>query len=164
MSPKIGKSHRWDDETRRKFFLLVDKGLSLRSAALSLGMSVDLAYKWRSNTGIAAKREPNRIYTTEDKAEFFRRLAINRNVTAVAREMGFVRVTCFKWVHEAGIFISRDSEARKMEFFSLRNQGVSRVAAARQLKINSRQSLGWDQGVRQIPGGRVYPDGRTRSI
>jgi len=161
MSPKIGRSHRWDDETRRRFFLLVDKGSSVRAAALSLGISVDLAYKWRSDTGIAAERKPNRIYTTEDKAEFFRRLAINRNVTAVAREMGFVRVTCFKWVHEAGIFISRDSEARKREFFVLRGKGVSRAEAARQLKINSRQSLDWDRGVRQIPGGRVYPDGRT---
>jgi IS30 family transposase len=161
MSPKIGKSHRWDDETRRMFFLLVDKGSSVRSAALSLGISVDLAYKWRSDTGIAAKRLPNLVYTDDDKAEFFRRLAVNRNVTAVAREMGFVRATCFKWVHEAGIFISRDSNARKKAFFALRGQGVSRAEAARQLNINSRQSLDWDQGVRQIPGGRIYPDGRT---
>ena len=161
MSPKLGRSHRWDDDTRRKFFLLVDKGSSVRAAAISLGISVDLAYKWRSETGIAAKRLPNRVYTDEDKAEFFRRLTVNRNVTAVAREMGFVRVTCFKWVHEAGIFISRDAEERKAAFFALRAEGVSRAEAARQLKINSRQSLDWDQGVRQVPGGRLYPDGRT---
>jgi IS30 family transposase len=161
MSPKVGRSHRWDDETRRTFFLLVDQGSSVRAAASSLGISPDLAYKWRSATGIAASRPANRVYTDEDKAEFFRRLEVNRNVTAVAREMGFVRVTCFKWVHEAGIFISRDSEERKKAFFTLRSQGVSRAEAARQLNIASRQSLDWDQGVRQIPGGRVYPDGRV---
>jgi IS30 family transposase/transposase-like protein len=143
-----------------QFFLLVDRGSSVRAAARSLGISPDLAYKWRSNTGIAAKRSPNRVYSAEEKAEFFRRLELNRNVTAVAREMGFVRVTCFKWVHEAGIYISRDSEARKHAFFALREQGVSRAQAARELGINARQSLDCDQGVRQIPHGRIYPDGR----
>ena len=161
MSPKIGRSHRWDDDTRRRFFLLVDAGSSVRAAAASLGISVDLAYKWRSDAGIAAKRPPNRIYSDADKAEFFRRLEINRNVTAVARELGFVRVTCFKWVHEAGIFISRDAQERKRKFFALRVEGVTRAEAARQLGLAARQSIDWDRGIRQIPGGRIYPDGRT---
>jgi IS30 family transposase len=120
-----------------------------------------LAYKWRRDTGIAAKRPPNRIYTEADKAEFFRRLELNRNVTAVARDLGFVRVTCFKWVHEAGIFISRDAAERKTAFLALRAKGVARAQAARQLNIAPRQSMDWDKGIRQIPGGRVYPDGRT---
>lgn len=161
MSPKIGRSHRWDDQTRREFFLRVDRGSSVRTAALSLGISVDLAYKWRSDTGIAAKRPAPRIYTERDKAEFFGRLAVNRNVTAVARELGFVRVTCFKWAHEAGIFTSRDADERKRAFFALRADGVPRAQAARQLKIAPRQAVDWDKGIRQFPGGRVYPDGRT---
>ncbi len=33
----------------------------------------------------------------QDKAEFFRRLALNPNVSAVACELGFVRVTYYKW-------------------------------------------------------------------
>ena len=69
MSPKLGRSHRWDDDTRRVFFLLVDKGSSVRAAASSLGISVDLAYKWRHDSGIAAKRLPNRVYTDVDRAE-----------------------------------------------------------------------------------------------
>ena len=38
----------------------------------------------------------------EDKAEFFRRLAVSGNVSAVARELGFNLVTCYAWAHKAG--------------------------------------------------------------
>ena len=72
MPPKIGRSHRWEDETRRAFLLLVDRCSSVRAAALSLGISVDLAYKWRNDTVIpAAKRPALLVYTEQDKAEFF---------------------------------------------------------------------------------------------
>lgn len=161
MGYKVGRSHRWDDETRRQFFLLVDGGMSVRAAARSLGIGPDLGYLWRRQAGLSAKRAPSRVYTEQDKAEFFRRLELNRNVTAVARELGFVRVTCFKWVHQAGIYISRDAQQRKQAFLQLRAQGVARSAAASQLGVSARQASDWDRGVRQIPGGRIYPDGRV---
>ena len=82
-------------------------------------------------------------------------------MTAVARELGFVRVTCFKWAHEAGIITSGDADERKRVFVALRADGVPRAQAARQLKIAPRQAVEWDKGIRQFPGGRVYPDGRT---
>lgn len=44
------------------------------------------------------------------QAELFRRLAAKPNVSAVARELGFTRVTCYSWAYKAG---ARTSEARK---------------------------------------------------
>ncbi len=52
------------------------------------------------------RRGTPRVYTEQEKAEFFRLLAERGNVTAVARELGFTRITCYKWAHQAGIFTS----------------------------------------------------------
>jgi transposase-like protein len=55
---------------------------------------------------VASRRPRPRTYTAEEKAEFFRLLGLRENVSAVARELGFVRVTCYKWAHQAGILAS----------------------------------------------------------
>jgi len=160
MSPKFGRSHKFDEVTRREFFLLVDKGMSVRDAALKLGISPNTAYMWRTKAGVSASRRVSRKYSVEDKAEFFRRLELNRNVTAVAREMGFVRVTCFKWAHEAGIYTGRDVSPKREEFLRLRAAGVPRAEAARLVGVAPRSAADWDLGIQQIHYGRVYPDGR----
>jgi IS30 family transposase len=160
MSPKIGRSHKFDEATRRKLFLLVDKGMTVRGAALELGISPNTAYMWRSKAGVSSPRRASRNYTDQDKAEFFRRLELNRNVTAVAREMDFVRITCFKWAHDAGIYTGRDVSPKRDEFLRLRAEGIARADAARRVGAASRSAADWDLGIRQIHYGRVYPDGR----
>jgi IS30 family transposase/transposase-like protein len=115
---------------------------------------------WRTKAGVSTPRRANRKYSDEDKAEFFRRLELNRNVTAVARELGFVRITCFKWAHEAGIYTGRDVSPKREEFLRLRAVGMPRAEAARQVGAASRSAADWDLGIRQIHYGRVYPDGR----
>ena len=107
-----------------------------------------------------AVRRANRSYSAEDIAELFRRLELNRNVTAVARELDFIRITCFKWAHQAGIYTGRDVSPSWEEFLCLRAEGVSRADAARRVGVASRSAPDWDQGIRQIHYGRVYPDGR----
>ncbi|MGB3483417.1 MAG: hypothetical protein WBB07_14540 [Mycobacterium sp.] len=62
---------------------------------------------------MASRRPRPRTYTAKEKAEFFRLLGIRGNVSAVARELGFVRVTCYKWAHQAGIFTGRDVSGGK---------------------------------------------------
>jgi transposase-like protein len=99
----------------------------------------------------------------EDKAEFFRLLAERNNVSAVARELGFTRVTCYKWAHEAGIFTSesRQVNPRREKFLRLRAEGMTRAAAAKQVRADKRSAADWDKGITIIHRGRVYPDGRT---
>jgi len=105
---------------RREFFLRLDKGGTIRAVAIELGINPHAAYRWRREAGVSTRRLANREYSAEEKAEFFRLLAIRQNVSAVARELGFVRVTCYKWAHASGIFTGRDSTAQRDEFLRLR--------------------------------------------
>src|SRR4029079_431409 len=118
-------------------------------------------YRWRRQAGVAARRQRPRTYTAEEKAEFFRLLHIRGNVSAVARELGYVRVTCYKWAHQAGIFTGKDVSDKREEFLRLRSEGVSRRQAAEQVGVDKRTAQDWDKGIRQFYGGRVYPDGRV---
>jgi IS30 family transposase len=110
---------------------------------------------------VASRRPRPRTYTAEEKAEFFRMLSIRGNVSAVARELGYVRVTCYKWAHQAAIFTGKDVSEQREEFLQLRSGGVSRRDAAEQVGVDKRTAQDWDKGIRQFYGGRVYPDGRV---
>ncbi|MGC8513991.1 MAG: helix-turn-helix domain-containing protein, partial [Acidimicrobiales bacterium] len=87
---------------REAFFVRLDKGGTVRAVAAELGISPDSAYRWRREAGVSTKRRASREYSAEDKAEFFRLLKTRRNVSVAARELGFVRATCYKWAHAAG--------------------------------------------------------------
>jgi IS30 family transposase len=110
---------------------------------------------------VASARQTPRVYSAEEKAEFFRLLSIRGNVSAVARELGYVRVTCYKWAHQAGIFTGKDVSDQRAEFLRLRSEGVSRRDAAAEVGVDKRTAQDWDKGIRQFYGGRVYPDGRV---
>ncbi len=56
--------------TRRQFFLVVDKGSHIPAAAKSLGVSVDIAFRWRRDSGIATHQSAPRVYTDGEKKEF----------------------------------------------------------------------------------------------
>ncbi|PVE14822.1 IS30 family transposase, partial [Arthrobacter sp. Bz4] len=146
---------------REEFFHRLDRGGTIRAVAAELGLSVDSCYRWRSEAQLSTPRVKNRSYTAEDKAEFFRRLKISGNVSRVAKELGFVRVTCYKWAHRAGIFTGTDTRAQRARFLDLRAAGVSRAAAASQVQVDKRTAADWDKGITQITGGRRYPDGRV---
>ncbi len=83
----------------------------VRAAARAVGVHQDAGYNWLRNPGLTMPRATPRTYSPEDKAEFFRRLADNPNLSAIARELGFTRVTCYSWAYKAGI---RTPEARKL--------------------------------------------------
>jgi transposase, IS30 family len=145
---------------RDLFFRLLDRGGTIRAAAAGAGVSPDTGYRWRRQAGVASRRPRPRTYTAEEKAEFFRMLSIRGNVSAVARELGYVRVTCYKWAHQAGIFTGKDVSDQREEFLGLRSAGVSRRDAAEQVGVDKRTAQDWDKGIRQFYGGRVYADGR----
>lgn len=149
------------ESQRREFFAIMDRGSTIRAAAIQVGVSPSIGYKWVKNAGLSAQRATPRAYSAEEKAEFFRLLAVQGNVSAVARQLGFVRVTCYKWAHQAGIFTGRNVDAQRDEFLKLRSDGLSRAEAAEQVGADKRSAQDWDKGIRQFYGGRVYPDGRV---
>lgn len=154
---------KYSKEQKERFFELVDRGGTVRAAARAAGVSEDAAYRWLRRVGLSMQRETPRKFSEEDKAEFFRRLAVNPNVSAVARELGFTRVTCYSWAYKAGI---RTSEARRVnprreEFLRLRAEGLSRAEARAQVGADARSAVDWDKGITIINRGRIYPDGRV---
>jgi len=110
--------------------------------------------------GLSTPRSTQRKYTAAQKAEFFKRLEKVGNVSVVARELGFNRVSCYVWAHKAGVLMAAYSDAKRQEFLRLRREGVSRREAAGRLGIEAHQALDWDKGIRLFSKGRIYPDGR----
>jgi IS30 family transposase/transposase-like protein len=154
---------RYSSEEKDRFFELVDRGGTVRAAAEAAGVGEDAAYRWLRRAGLSMQRATPRVYSSEERAEFFRRLADNPNVSAVANEMGFPRVTCYAWAHKAGIFTSegRRVNPRREEFLRLRAEGLTRAEARKRVGADARSATDWDKGITIINRGRVYPDGRV---
>ncbi len=100
-------------------------------------------------------------YSDAEKVEFLRRLAVVGNVSLVALELGFNRVTCDVLAHKAGIFTAEYEDAKRQKFLRLRREGVSHRIAAVRLRIAARQTLYWGKDIRKFSTGRLYPDGRV---
>jgi IS30 family transposase len=154
-------ARKYSDGQRRVFLATVDRGGTVRGAAVAAGVSPNTGYRWMRQAGLVTSRSTPRLYSDDDKAMFFRRLAEVGNVSAVAGELGFNRVTCYSWAHRAGVFTSKYADGRRQEFLQLRAEGVSRRAAARTLGVEAHQASDWDRGIRSFAKGRVYPDGRV---
>ncbi|MDN6179097.1 MAG: helix-turn-helix domain-containing protein, partial [Micrococcaceae bacterium] len=161
MARPRGKDNvQYKAKEREEFFRRLDRGGTIRAVAAELGVSVDSCYRWRREAGVSTPRGKSRSYTAEDKAEFFRRLKLNGNVSQIAKELGFVRVTCYKWAHQAGIFTGRDTRAQRAQFKALRAAGIPRAQACEQVGIDQRSAQDWDKDIKQFSGGRIHPDGR----
>jgi IS30 family transposase len=130
------------------------------TAAAAAGVHPDGGYRWAKRAGIGGSRRAPREYSQEDKDRFFRLLAERGNVSAIARELGFVRVTCYKCAHQAGIFTGKGADAKRQESARLRASGLTRAKAAERVGVDRRSAADWDKGIRVFYGGRVYPDGR----
>lgn len=159
--PRGKANAQYKAKEREAFFRRLDRGGTIRAVAAELGLSVDSCYRWRREAQVSTLRVKNRAYSAEDKAEFFRRLELVGNVSQVAKELGFVRVTCYKWAHQAGIFTGTDTRAQRARFLDLRAAGLSRGEAATQVGVDKRSAQDWDKGITQVTGGRRYPDGRV---
>ena len=122
---------RYGKDQKDLFFKLVDRGGTVRAAAKAAGVNQSVAYRWLREAGLSMQRATPRTYTQAEKDEFFRRLAVDPNVSAVAKSLGFPRVTCYAWAHKAGIFTSeaRKVNPRREEFLRLRAAGLTRAQA-----------------------------------
>ncbi len=154
---------RYSEETKQRFFDLLDRGGTIRAAAEAVGVHEDAAYSWVRGAGLTMGRPASRVYTAEEKAEFFRLLEECQNVSAVARDLGLNRVTCYSWAHKAGVFTgeARKVNPRREKFLQLRADGMSRSEAAAAVRADARSAADWDKGITIIHRGRIYPDGRV---
>lgn len=131
----------------------------MRAASRQVGASPDAGYRWVKQAGLSVRRATPRAYTTAEKEEFFRRLEATPNVSAVARSLGFNRVPCYKWAHQAGIFTGTNLDAHRTEFLRLRAAGWSREHARAATGLDKRSAADADKGIRTFYGGRILADG-----
>jgi transposase-like protein len=89
------------EDKRRRFFLTLDRGGTVKAAAAAVGVSAEVGYRWCRQAGVSTPRGAPRRYSEADKATFLKLLAESGNVSAVAKELGFTRVTCYQWAHKA---------------------------------------------------------------
>jgi len=154
-------ARKYTEAQRQAFMAIIDRGGSVRAAAAAIGVHPDAGYKWMKLAGLSTSRSTQRRYTDAQKAQFLARLHQVGNVSAVARELGFNRVTCYVWAHKAGIFTGEYADAKRQEFLRQRREGISRRAAARALGVEAHQASDWDKGIRVFSKGRIYPDGKV---
>lgn len=154
-------ARKYTEQQRLEFMALIDRGGSVRAAAVEIDAHPGAGYEWMRQEGLPTPRSTQRKYSDAEKAEFLRRLAVVGNASPVARELGFNRVTCYVWAHKAGIFTAENADAKRQEFLRLRRDGLSRRIAAARLGIEAHQALDWDKGIRVFSKGRLYPDGRV---
>ena len=152
---------KYSYEQKQAVLAAVDRGSTVRTAAIAVGVSPHAGYRWVKQAGLSTSRSSPRKYSNEEKARFLARLAEVRNVSKVSHELGINRVTGYAWAHRAGIFTSDDANERKAKFLRLRAAGVPRADAAHQLGIEQHQAMDWDRGIRSFAKGRIYPDGRV---
>jgi transposase, IS30 family len=97
----------------------------------------------------------------EKKDLFFTVLERAGSVTAAAAELGLNRNTCYRWVQKRGLARKRVDGPHREDFRRLRDAGMSRLDAARELGIHRTTAQEWDVGIRKTRNGRIYPGGRT---
>ncbi len=106
------------------------------------------------------RRPPARTFTDDERDSFFAAFERLGSIRLAAEELGFKPMTCRHWVTLAGIDVKHAQRARRTEYFRLRADAVPRQEAARQVGLNIRTAIDWDQGIRHAGNRRVLPDGR----
>ncbi|MFD5922943.1 helix-turn-helix domain-containing protein, partial [Kitasatospora sp. NPDC127035] len=95
------------------------------------------------------------------RERFLAQVDVVGNATVVARELGVNRNTAFGWARKGGrssVRLPRRHPGRD-EYERLRDTGVARLAAARQVGVNERTARDWERGVKKTGHSRTYPEG-----
>lgn len=167
--PSSKRSSQYQAKERAEFFRRLDRGGMVRAVAAELGLSPSVCYRWRGQARVATPRAASRSHTDEDRAEFFRRLELVGNVSKVAKELGFVRVTCYKWAGLGGESQHPASQPPLQRKRSLSSAPSVPQASALRLPVMGREELVSRQVVRETasPGSRVRqqsPYGRAHGV
>lgn len=154
---------KYTEQQKEKFFRLLDKGGTVRAAAIAAGVGENAGYNWLRRTGLTMQRAAPRTYPAELKEEFLRLVRERQIISTVAHELGIHRPTAYAWARKAGISTSeaRKVNPRREEFLRLRAAGLTRAQARAHVGADARSATDWDKGITIINRGRVYPDGRV---
>lgn len=164
--PRPARSRRpITEENRQRFIEVLDRTNMISEAAKAIGISSSAAYKlartcnWEPKTQTPSQMRGRTKYTQEQKDTFFQAFDRLQNVSAAAREVGFPSITCYQWACKAGVLTPVRTAGRREAFLKLRAEGKTRREATEAVGVNRRTASDWDNGIRQINGGRIYPDG-----
>jgi hypothetical protein len=90
---------------------------------------------------------PRRVYGEAEKSQLFEAFERLGKVSLAAREVGLDPASCYQRLVGAGIDAKQRGRARRTEYIRLRESGVARADAARQVGLNLRTAVVWDQGI-----------------
>ena len=148
LGEKPSKQRKYTQEEKEGFFRELDRLGSVAAAAKALGLNQMTCYGWARKAGATRTGkhgQTHRKHTQEQKEEFFRELDRLGSVTEAAASLGLNRETCYGWTKKAGIARKRAEMPQREDF--LRQRGLSRREAARELGIHSTTAAEWDLGV-----------------
>jgi len=149
---------RWGDRLAK----LVDAGVPVREAAVSLGLSRQRAYAILRATGrpMGTSRPDVSGVDRDHVAAVF---TATGSVDAAAKAVGVAHSTARRMLVEVGLVDAerqvRGKPAEQARFVELLDAGWSTARAAREVGVNVRTARDWRDGIRRVGNTRVPPDG-----
>ena len=156
---------RYSTEEKERFFRALASAGTVALAAAEIGLRPSVCYRWLRQAGIPLGglngKTARRVRATpEVKDAFFKALARTGSTTVAAAELGLSRQTCYRWTQRAGLARKRSDGPSREDFGKLREAGMTRREAAKEMGISRSTAQEWDNGVRRTRNGRIYRDGR----
>jgi transposase, IS30 family len=141
---------------------LVDAGVPVREAAVSLGLSGQRAYAILRATGRPmgmARPDVSGI----DRAQVAAVFTATGSVDAAAKAVGVAHSTARRMLVALGLVDAerrvRGKPAERARFVELLDAGWSTARAAREVGVHVRTARDWRDGIRRVGNTRVRPDG-----
>lgn len=98
------------------------------------------------------------------KPAFMKAFKLIGSVKPAAEQVGVNVFTAYDWVRKAGLKTSRLPHPAAEKFFKLRAKGIPRKEAARRVGVSYQAAYRWDNGIKKLGIGTVYPDGRVTPV
>lgn len=142
---------------------LVDSGVSVREAAVAVGVSPQRCYRFLRAVGRGAGRgRVSEVVRASVVAVFGETGSICRAAVVA----GCARATARQVLVDAGALPAErlcapNKFAQKQRFLELSALGWSDTAAAREVGVHPNTGRDWRKGIRRVGNTRVHPDGRV---
>ena len=141
---------------------LVDAGVPVKEAAVSLGISRQRCYAILQATG-RAMGSPRPTLDEVDIEKVVSVFTTTGSITAAAKAAGISHCSARKLLVAAGLVPAqrrpRGKAAARAQFLELMGQGWSTTRAAREVGVNERTARDWRDGIRKIGNTRIPLDG-----
>ena len=145
-----------------RLLVFVDAGVSVKAAAVAVGVSQARAYRLLRESGRGLRRPKTKITDGVRGLvleEFRRSGSINRAALRTALSHSAAR----RILVQAGLVPAETVPASKPRergrFLELIEEGWSTARAAREVGVHPRTARDWRRGIRKVGNTRVHPDG-----